>query len=173
MLIIMNRYAPFYILCSLVLITNSCTKEEIIQPQEQNILEILGIPEALIPHFIAFQSEALSRGYDINFLSSGISAELHSLNQGNVAGVCSTNNRGLRHITIDQKFWNRSGHYTREMIVFHELGHCILSRGHKEDAFDNGVCQSIMRSGSGGCFDAYRLNTREYFLDELFLREVL
>ena len=165
----MNRYAIFLFLISIGFITNSCTKEELVQNEEQNILEMLGIPAALIPHFETFQAEASERGYIINYINSGISAEMETLNQGSVAGVCSTNNRGLRHITIDQSFWNRAGHFSREMIVFHELGHCILGRGHKEDAFENGVCKSIMRSGNGGCYDAYRANTREYFLDELFI----
>lgn len=169
----MNRYAMIISLFSIGVLSNSCTKEEFVLDQKANVLETLGIPEALIPHFETFQTEAAIRGYEINFLKSAISAEMVEINQGNVAGMCSTNNRGLRHIIIDQNFWLRAGHYSREMIVFHELGHCILGRGHKEDAFENGVCKSIMRSGNGTCFDVYRLNTRDYFLDELFELEVL
>jgi hypothetical protein len=54
------------------------------------------------------------------------------------------------------------------MVVFHELGHCYLGRGHSEETHPNGVCKSIMRSGNGGCFDNYNSTTREAYLDELF-----
>ncbi len=56
----------------------------------------------------------------------------------------------------------------REFVVFHELGHCDLGRDHRDEAFDNGVCVSIMRSGLGDCRDYYHPRTREGYLDELF-----
>ena len=54
------------------------------------------------------------------------------------------------------------------MIFFHELGHCVLFRGHREDVNQNGSCVSIMRSGIEECWDNYRSTTREIYLDELF-----
>jgi hypothetical protein len=159
----------FYTLFALV----SCTKEYPVVQQEEEEQILPSIPQALVVHFIAFQEEASKRDVYLDYNTLNISAEIVSLNQGTVAGVCSTNNRGLRHITIDQNFWNKASSYTREMIVFHELGHCVLGRGHREDFFSNGICQSIMRSGTGGCRDAYRADTRAYFLDELFNLEFL
>jgi hypothetical protein len=151
----------------------SCTKEFPVNQQEEEEHFLPSVPQTLVNHFLAFKEEARNRNINIDYTSLGITAEIISLNQGNVAGVCSTNNRGLRHIIIDLDFWNRAPFYHREMIVFHELGHCILGRGHREDAFSNGICQSIMRSGNGGCRDAYRADTRDYFLDELFNKEFL
>jgi len=56
----------------------------------------------------------------------------------------------------------------KELIVFHELGHCFLQRGHREDALPNGACVSIMRSGIEDCLDNYTSETRSFYIDELF-----
>ena len=54
------------------------------------------------------------------------------------------------------------------MIVFHELGHCYLTRGHKDERKNNGTCASIMRSGKAACMDFYTSDNRKEYLDELF-----
>lgn len=128
----------------------------------------IDIPESLVPHFQSFQKEAEAQGTVIDYVDASVSAEMTTINQGSVAGTCTTNGHDLRHIVIDQKFWNRASHLTREMIVYHELGHCILGRGHREDSFSNGACKSIMRSGTGSCLDAYTVANRDYFVAELF-----
>jgi len=54
------------------------------------------------------------------------------------------------------------------LLVFHELGHCSLNLGHQEDKV-GGICQSIMRSGLGGCVDNYNATNRSDYLDDLFI----
>ena len=71
-------------------------------------------------------------------------------------------------MTIDKTFWNRSSELYKEFVVFHELGHCVLDRNHKEDKDSRGRCLSIMRSGLGDCLDAYSSANRTYYLNELF-----
>ncbi len=127
------------------------------------------ITSDLGPYFLTFQEEARSYGIDIDYESSNVTATLQQINNGNVAGTCTTNGHNLRDIVIDQSFWDNASHLLKEMVIFHELGHCILGRGHFEGQFSNGICQSIMRSGLGTCIDAYTNNNRDYFIDELFL----
>ena len=69
---------------------------------------------------------------------------------------------------IDIDFWNSASESAREMIVFHELGHCFLQRGHNDNKQDDGTCVSIMRSGKGGCIDFYTSSNRGSLLDELY-----
>lgn len=130
--------------------------------------EDANIPSALSPYFETFKQKAFENGFLVDYESANITAELKFIDQGSVAGTCSTNGHDLRHITIDQSFWNQASHLLKEMVVFHELGHCILGRGHEESAFPNGVCRSIMRSGLGNCRDAYIPENRDYFIEELF-----
>jgi len=126
------------------------------------------IAEELIPYFDTFQKEASDHGLEIDYLRSDVTADFEVIDRGSVAGICTTNGHDLRHITIDQSFWNRASHLSREMIIYHELGHCVLGRGHREDKFENGICRSIMRSGLEDCRDAYSEQNRAYFVEELF-----
>lgn len=137
---------------------------------EEETASPLGIvlPEELAPYFVTFQQEAEDYGIVVDYESARVTAEILSIDDGNVAGSCTTNGHTLRHIVIDQVFWNRAPHLLREMVVYHELGHCILGRGHTESSFPSGVCRSIMRSGLGACQDAYNATNRSYFVEELF-----
>ena len=37
------------------------------------------------------------------------------------------------YIEVDKKVWERVSNTLREMLVFHELGHCALSRQHSDN----------------------------------------
>jgi hypothetical protein len=45
-------------------------------------------------------------------------------------GVCFIFNNGQRKIEIDAQFWDEADDLTREELLFHELGHCVLNRDH-------------------------------------------
>ena len=149
-----------------VIIISSCQQD--LTDQEDSQISGVDIDSELAPYFIIFQEEASNHGLNIDYESSNVSAEIIQIDEGSVAGTCSTNGHDLRHITIDQSFWDRASPLLREMVIFHELGHCILGRGHSEDQFDNGICRSIMRSGLVDCIDAYSATNRPYYIEELF-----
>jgi hypothetical protein len=162
-------YRSLLILFSLFLFSQ-CEQVILEQEEVEESSELGGnINSELAPFFITFQEEARRYGLEIDYESSNVTAQLEQINNGNVAGTCTTNGHNLRDIVIDQSFWDRASPLLREMVIFHELGHCVLGRGHFEGQFNNGVCQSIMRSGLGSCIDAYNANNRDYFIDELFL----
>ncbi len=56
-----------------------------------------------------------------------------------VLGLCNWNNG----ILIDEQVFLMTPEQ-REIVVFHELGHCILGRPHKEEMLDTGMPASIM-----------------------------
>ncbi|MFK7979626.1 MAG: putative metallopeptidase, partial [Saprospiraceae bacterium] len=58
--------------------------------------------------------------------------------QNGYIGLCATT--GERQIVIDEKFWKRSSELSKELIVFHELGHCVLERNHFDEKSGNGTC---------------------------------
>jgi hypothetical protein len=161
----MYRYSFFPILL-LVLSLFSCNDNDAFLPVEQ-IQVSSSIPDELIVYFQEFESEAKERNVDIDLIQLGITAEFENIDENQVIGYCSTNSHNLRHISIDQTFWDRAGFYDREMLVFHELGHCALDRDHLDSIFLNGICKSIMNSGRV-CPDAYNVENRSYYLDELF-----
>lgn len=125
------------------------------------------VDNRLIPYFDLFEDEAIRRGYDFDLTALGITGVIENIPEDGVAGTCQYG-RHIAHVTVDQNYWNHSSQLSREFVVFHELGHCVLDRDHRDAAFANGICRSIMASGLGDCFDAYNTINREYYLDELF-----
>lgn len=120
----------------------------------------------LCPYFQRFEEEAANRNLTVNLKLAGIKGNLVNISKGYV-GLCSTH--GEKEIQIDRDFWERSSDLNRELIVFHELGHCFLDRRHSNQKTVDGTCASIMRNGLGGCVDFYTKRTRSQLLDELFL----
>lgn len=127
-----------------------------------------GVTEEFWSYFADFEEEAALRGKTVDLRAAGIESAIEEIPDEGVAGQCSYGYVQGKRIVIDEEFWNRSGRNWREMVLFHELGHCYLERAHREDAFDNGICKSIMRSGVEDCRDAYSPQNREYYLNELF-----
>jgi hypothetical protein len=122
----------------------------------------------LLPYYEAFEAEAAIRGVEVDFDAFPIPGDIQSIQEDNIAGTCTHYGGSHHEIVIDLEYWNAASTLRREMVVFHELGHCYLGLGHKEDAFDNGICTSIMNSGTAGCHIAYSAQNRDYYLDELF-----
>jgi SprT-like family len=63
----------------------------------------------------------------------------------NIAGVCLVYSTGYREIQISRQVWFNQSEEQREQLVYHELGHCVLNKGHDDTTM--GECpNSIMRS---------------------------
>jgi hypothetical protein len=148
----------------------ACQKDS---PIADNLIETdetgyANVPSNMWSLFQRFEEEALERGYQIDLKTQEISAEISEISEEGVAGSCTYGSHDPGHIVIDQTFWNQASDLLKEMVIFHELGHCSLFRGHTEGSHPNGTCLSIMRSGLEDCNDNYRVSTRETYLDELF-----
>lgn len=55
-----------------------------------------------------------------------------------------------------------------EILVYHELGHCVLMREHIDESFENGMPYSIMRQAAFNVNEVefFKVN-REYYIKEL------
>ncbi len=126
------------------------------------------VDERLWEFFENFEEEAEKRGLAFDLNTFNLIGTIEDIHDDGVAGTCSYGFRGPRDVTVDEPFWNAAGSLSREMIVFHELGHCVLDRDHSEALTDNGFCASIMRSGTGNCRTLYNSLNRDYYVDELF-----
>ena len=115
--------------------------------------------------FEKFEMEAKKRGRNIDLVTQEIQATIEAVPAPHV-GLCNrtTNNRA---IIIDQDYWITRSDNKKELLVFHELGHCSLNLGHQRDQA-GGICKSIMRSGLDGCIDDYNATNRAKYLDDLF-----
>lgn len=96
---------------------------------------------------------------------------------GMEVGICETGPVGLNgseayKVTVDTNFWNSADDYTRESLLFHELGHCLLNRLHKNDKTVIGTPVSIMNAilVRGDVYN-YNQSTYDDFVKELFTGE--
>jgi len=171
-----NQFSIRKSICTILtlLVISACSEDREIfeQAEEQEIPEepigYANVDEALWIYFERFEEEAASRGVTIDIRSESITGKISEIHDEHVAGTCNYNYRTPNKVTVDLGFWSRSGDRYREFVVFHELGHCVLYREHKENANAYNICESIMRSGTGNCLDNYNQATRGAYLDELF-----
>lgn len=155
-----HRFLILGILVSSLLV--ACSKEDL--PVATPITE-----NAALSHYLErFENEAAKRGLDFDLAARGLTYSIEEIEERNVAGYCAYQNHVATDIVIDATFFDESNDNWKEMVIFHELGHCVLYRDHNESKLVNGNCGSIMRSGVEDCRDAYSPTTRTYYLNELF-----
>ncbi len=123
---------------------------------------------SLWPYLESFEIAAEQRGKDYDLNALDLAGMVDDIEDEGVAGLCHFGNSITNTITIDDDFWATASATFKEYVVFHELGHCVLFRDHDESTDQNGVCQSIMQSGTSGCLVQYNSQSREDYLDELF-----
>ena len=67
----------------------------------------------------------------------------YSDSKGTVVGLCSYDDNG-DVVSVDPTFWNKVLDYTREELMFHELGHCVLGLKHNCSLKPDGTPVSVM-----------------------------
>ena len=157
-----------FLLLSTLISFSSCLDELANEEMQEVEIGYADVDQRLWEYYQIFEEEGRRRGIEVDLTATPISAEIDAIHENNVIGTCQYGRFFNNHITIDDAFWARSSVLGKEFVVFHELGHCFLNRDHKEDSTSDGLCVSLMRSGTGGCNDAYNTRNREYYLDELF-----
>ncbi len=158
----MNLLKNSIVLILVIMFIFSCKKER--EP-------VYEVPQELEQYIIKFAEEGNKRGmnlviddliveYGFNLEADGTEA----------AGLChyETDDMAPR-IELDTTSLNWTAHeYSREMLVFHELGHCILNRPHLETRFINDNYKSMMKGNGDPIFAGFNLFKRDYYIDELF-----
>lgn len=85
--------------------------------------------------------------------------------EGTIIGRCWKKGEA-RDIEIDVSWWsNNTDPYDRELLVFHELGHCVLDQGHRDFFLEDGCGGSIMVTIhiGGVCYERHY----DYYIEEL------
>ena len=94
------------------------------------------IDSAFEPLYDQFISQANASGLSLN-PNQGITIQFATLEQkdslGEVIGECSNAGYGGGTILIDTNFWNNADIDAQTVLLWHELGHCVLSEIHIQD----------------------------------------
>lgn len=83
-----------------------------------------------------------------------------------VGGTCLLNGVNTPLITINSAIFYNVTKITQKMILYHELGHCVLGREHNDVNLPSGLPASIMNSWI--IDDIYFIQHEDYYLNELF-----
>lgn len=113
-----------------------------------------------------FRHEASKRGINIEPQAMPTMYEypdLPSPNKNILLGYCRQGGGEHPSIHMNMKQWHKMTDGCKERHVFHELGHCVLNKKHKEIGF------TIMTEIQPWDCSVYELN-REASLDDLFER---
>ncbi len=156
----------------------SCATELSFAPEEATGPEISvgdatqqyqNVDERLWSYLERFEKEAKLRDVYVDVRTIGLIGSFEVMPAG-VTGTCTDDPDGkpYKHLTLNKDMWIAADKSTRELMVFHQLGRCVLGRAYNDDTTTNGICKSIMRSDVSVCIDNYNANTREIYLDELF-----
>ena len=163
----MNKILPIILISFLL----GCSKDDF-EP-------VYNVPEEFQPIVESFIAEAQKRGNSIE-ISNMIITYADDLDL-KVCATCysnANNENEQRIISINaNKCW--TNYQQKEVLIFHELGHCILNREHDNSSLPNGDPKSMMIKDNisvySPCVYVFG-NTvvcdftfkREYYLDELF-----
>lgn len=133
--------------------------------------------ERIYNNFI-FDSKLFDKSFDENNLMINVLPDDHFLIGNN--GRCeiieeySFNNNSFKKnkikiISLKKTFWEKELFFKKKILLYHELGHCLLEREHRDDELLVAK-SSIMHSFIFDNFkySYYELNW-EYYLRELFL----
>jgi len=153
-------------LLTVIFIFQNCKKNPDIGA-ESGVYQVDPVFESYVQEFI---QEGAKRGKTIDFTDSGLIVEFSDGIVSNASGFCYV---GEHHVVIDKSEWTTLSENIRGFLLFHELGHCELDRGHTNLKFSNNVWKSIMRGGdlvgeerwTPIPFFGFR---RDYLIDELF-----
>lgn len=76
-------------------------------------------------------------------------------------GVCNNYDAGIPEVIISKQYWDKYDETSRTLLVFHELGHCLLGLSH-DMAVINGEPESIMWPTSTQLHEAYKADPTTY-----------
>ena len=123
------------------------------------------------PFIESFIQEAEERGFTFDFKGFEATFSDEDINDNeDICGQASPFSDSRDFITIrrNDQCWIGQPNTTKEALVFHELGHALLDRPHRDDRFPNGLVKSTMESGMLGPYNEFSPLLTQYLFDELF-----
>ncbi len=125
------------------------------------------VDASIEPYIVKFVEEGQNRGKSVDV--TGVGAKFVDEDDGSVHGDCSTTPFS-KTLEVSKKWWPRLNEVQKEMLIFHELGHCALGRRHIDitKAFDEKLKTLMIPGVDGMLGEGEYLRHRALYLDEMF-----
>lgn len=124
------------------------------------------VPATIDPHYTRFKE--FGKTFGARFVATSVTFSFRGF-VGSTVGMCTFSSSGRNSVALSTSAWDRGSETFREMLLFHELGHCLLGRGHKNSNHSDGRRESIMASAMFS--QKVYLAHRDQYLKELFTAE--
>lgn len=136
------------------------------------------VPADVEPYVQLFRAEASKRGIAVS--TDNLIITFGAGQKEDICGQCVLEMGKTSRITLnnDALCWQQANQNERECLIFHELGHCLLKRGHKTDKFPNEIYVSLMNPDDVTIYatcrypingdDCDKRPRRAYYINELF-----
>jgi hypothetical protein len=151
--------------------------------QKQSVAPtIYNVDKDLESYMKSFIDEAKKRGIEIK--AENLIMEFGVASSEICGQFTQAASNGQRTIVIRNvsSCWKNAPNENREALVFHELGHGLLGRSHRDDNLPNGAVASIMNSQSSVAYEpcgydisgdnnvsnCNKTSRRSYYIEELF-----
>ncbi|MDB5242116.1 MAG: hypothetical protein JWP57_2741 [Spirosoma sp.] len=164
------RLAPLLLLTMVILL--SCQRPQL-KPEPAQY----SVPVEIEPYVQHFRDEFKKRGQTPT--TNNLIITFGATQGSDVCGQCLLESGKTPRIIINTNgvCWRDANGYERECLVFHELGHCLLNRGHRNSRFPNNAYVSLMNTNDWDIFgpctypvgndECDKRPRRDYYLDEL------
>lgn len=128
------------------------------------------IDDAFIQSVYAFEQDSNDQGTP-HHVSLSIQFGEVDQSKADVVGTCYRYPLGAgNHINIDKVRWDRMSADDQKMVVYHELGHCILGRDHRNDmvTYDYTYTVPVSIMNEHAINGLQFISFKQEYLDELF-----
>jgi hypothetical protein len=124
----------------------------------------------IAPEFKPYVEDFIANGknQNVSIVIDDLSIQFGAMHYSNSIGECYMHDRGTSgtpEIVINKAAWDSYSVTSREALLFHEMGHCVLWREHVS-TWTGSIVTSIMYPYIQ--VDSMYLNNWNYYMNELF-----
>lgn len=123
--------------------------------------------QSYVTSFVTEYQNRVNSNYKLQALDVHFVDVMPSSMAPGVVGLCSTSPTDVPHISVLASYWQNIPEATREELMYHELGHCVLGLDHRTAVDSNNVPLSIMYPYVL-MSNVYNSSTKQPYLVELF-----
>lgn len=126
-------------------------------------------PDEVLPYVEKFVAAGADRGFAIHPAKRGLIIEFDTLANHQLGR--SRPNTYPKVITLNQIIWQDLDTFQRKALLFHELGHCLLLRKHRNELLSRGECLSLLAGKEENFQCSQNLYSKlwwDYYVAELF-----
>lgn len=120
-------------LTALALLFVSCGANLGKHTKESTGTRMFATTDSVFSSYIKKFEEEGRKHYGNDFSVGDIPVNFGETDNESYDGVCIKYTNGTKEIIIKKEWWDNRGETSKEMMIFHELGHCRLDKDHDNE----------------------------------------